>query len=245
MAYKTIEIQTPQNVVISYELATGLQRIMATIIDVLGATIINLILYWIFGVIGLAVNGTIILVLIVFLINYFYHLLSESLLNGRSLGKMALGLRVIKCNGQPLKFSDLFLRWALRLVEITFTAGLLGLIVMYGSERRQRLGDIMAGTTVVVNRPSLNFSLHDIIRLHTEVRQEDVKFPEVKHIDEKHLLYIKNLMSGRNNYSHAVYQNALREASDRIGNLIGFNCPAGKEQIFLEKVITDYIALTR
>lgn len=243
MAYRSIEIQTPQNVILSYELATGMQRGLATIIDLVVSSAVLLILSIIMGLSGL--SNTLIANLILFSAGYFYHLLSESLFNGRSLGKIAVGLRVIKASGEPLKFSDFFLRWVLRLVDITLTLGSLGFILIFGTERRQRLGDLMAGTVVVVNKPSINFSLKDIVRMHSELKAESVTFPEVKHIDEKHLLYIKNLLNGKNHYSVNVYRNAIAEASSIMSELMGFDCPKGKEEAFLNKLVSDYIALTR
>lgn len=243
MAYRSIEIQTPQNVVISYELATGMQRVLATLLDMIISFFLILVLSIAMAFAGLAEN--IVGQLLLFLVYYFYHLLSESLLNGRSLGKMAVGLRVIKSSGEPLRFSDFFLRWVLRIVDITITLGSLGLILIFGTERRQRLGDIMAGTAVIVNKQSINFTLRDIVRMHEELKAENVTFPEVKHIDEKHLLYIKNLLNGKNSYTDSVYRNAIREASVIMSGLMKFDCPQGKEELFLNKLVSDYIALTR
>lgn len=243
MAYRSIEIQTPQNVILSYELATGMQRGLATLIDLVVSGAVLLVISIIMVLCGL--NNTLMANLIMFAVAYFYHLLSESLLNGRSLGKMAVGLRVIKASGEPLKFSDFFLRWVLRMVDITMTLGSLGFILIFGTERRQRLGDLMAGTVVVVNKPSVNFTLKDIVRMHRELKAEDVTFSQVKHIDEKHLLYIKNLLNGKNHYAANVYRNAVYEASFIMCELMEFDCPAGKEEAFLNKLVSDYIALTR
>jgi uncharacterized RDD family membrane protein YckC len=247
MAYRSIEIETPQNVVISYELASGMQRVLATLLDAVISLGISLVITLIFSFFAFSasLNALFIGQLITFIIGYFYHLISESTLNGRSIGKMAVGIRVIKTSGEPLKFSDYFLRWVLRIVDITITLGSLGLILIFGTERRQRLGDIMAGTAVIVNKQSVNFSLRDILKMHQELTTQNVSFPEVKHIDEKHLLYIKNLLNGRTNYTQTVYKNAIYEAADIMSELLKFDCPPGKEEAFLNKLVSDYIALTR
>lgn len=105
----------------------------------------------------------------------FYSLWTEFFFNGQSFGKMICGTRVVKINGYHAGFPEYFTRWAFRLVD--FWTGffmILFLIPIFGEEtgliisacmmmlsgfvaffliirtkNSQRLGDIVAGTTVL------------------------------------------------------------------------------------------------
>ena len=70
---------------------------------------------------------------------------------GRDLGKMALGLRVIKTDGTPIAWLDSLIRNLLRIIDGLF-AYLVGAILIWNSPRKQRLGDRAANTVVVRRR---------------------------------------------------------------------------------------------
>ena len=105
----------------------------------------------------------------------FYSLWTEFLFNGQTLGKMICRIRVVKINGYHAGFTEYFTRWAFRLMDfwtgmfLVFfmipifgeqTAGAFGILIMMVSglvaflfiirtKNSQRLGDIVAGTTVL------------------------------------------------------------------------------------------------
>lgn len=105
----------------------------------------------------------------------FYSLWTEYLFNGQTFGKMICKIRVVKINGYHAGFTEYFTRWAFRLVDfwtgiflILFmipvfgeeTAGILGILMLFmsgfvaffliiRSKKSQRLGDVVAGTTVL------------------------------------------------------------------------------------------------
>ncbi|MFD7437353.1 RDD family protein [Streptomyces sp. NPDC059861] len=76
----------------------------------------------------------------------------ETLSHGRSLGKMALGLRVVRDDGGPIRFRHALVRGAIGVVEILLTLGVIACIASLVSERGRRLGDVFAGTLVVRER---------------------------------------------------------------------------------------------
>lgn len=85
-------------------------------------------------------------VLIVGWVLYYYFALE--LLTGQTVGKKLMGLRVAQANGSPADMRQIAIRSALRLVD-GLGLYLVGLIVMMATgERRQRLGDLAAGTIV-------------------------------------------------------------------------------------------------
>ncbi|RFC73961.1 RDD family protein [Streptomyces sp. AcE210] len=76
----------------------------------------------------------------------------ETLSHGRSLGKLACGLRVVRDDGGPIRFRHALVRGAVGVVEILMTFGVVAIIASLVSERGRRLGDVFAGTLVVRER---------------------------------------------------------------------------------------------
>ncbi|MFB6840520.1 RDD family protein [Streptomyces sp. NPDC056361] len=76
----------------------------------------------------------------------------ETLSHGRSLGKLACGLRVVRDDGGPVRFRHALVRGALGVVEILMTFGVIACVASLVSERGRRLGDVFAGTLVVRER---------------------------------------------------------------------------------------------
>ena len=76
----------------------------------------------------------------------------ETLSRGRSLGKLALGLRVVSDDGGPERFRQALMRALLAVLEIWLTLGFLALVTSLLSANGKRLGDIWAGTFVITER---------------------------------------------------------------------------------------------
>ena len=76
----------------------------------------------------------------------------ETLSHGRSLGKLAFGLRVVRDDGGPIRFRHALVRGAVGVVEILMTFGIVACIASLVSARGRRLGDVFAGTLVVRER---------------------------------------------------------------------------------------------
>ncbi|KAA0930522.1 RDD family protein [Streptomyces apricus] len=76
----------------------------------------------------------------------------ETLSHGRSLGKLAFGLRVVRDDGGPIRFRHALVRGAVGVVEILMTSGVVACIASFVSARGRRLGDVFAGTLVVRER---------------------------------------------------------------------------------------------
>ncbi|CAL9552780.1 hypothetical protein SUDANB145_04458 [Streptomyces sp. enrichment culture] len=76
----------------------------------------------------------------------------ETLSHGRSLGKMACGLRVVRDDGGPIRFRHALVRGLIGVVEILMTFGVAACIASLASARGRRIGDVFAGTLVVRER---------------------------------------------------------------------------------------------
>jgi uncharacterized RDD family membrane protein YckC len=73
----------------------------------------------------------------------------ETLSRGRSLGKLALGLRVVRDDGGPVRFRHALIRALVGVFELWMTAGGVALLVSLLNSRGKRLGDLVAGTYVI------------------------------------------------------------------------------------------------
>ncbi|WP_210588162.1 RDD family protein [Streptomyces sp. GESEQ-35] len=76
----------------------------------------------------------------------------ETLSHGRSLGKMACGLRVVRDDGGPIRFRHALVRGGIGVIEILMTFGVIACVASLVSARGRRLGDVFAGTLVVRER---------------------------------------------------------------------------------------------
>lgn len=152
-----VRVVTPENVEFEYALAGPFQRVPAYLFDLF----VRLLAY--FGVLLFAfvfnlfvpfagALSTIGLILLFFLMYWFYGVYFEAAFNGRTLGKMLFKLRVISTDGRPINGMQAALRNLLRLAD-TFPSPLTGLVCMTITSRFQRIGDLAAGTMVIVDRP--------------------------------------------------------------------------------------------
>jgi uncharacterized RDD family membrane protein YckC len=129
------------------------RRVVATIIDGIIFGIVSQILTAIFGTktttsgfsfTRLSTGGNFLTLVLVVL----YYVLMEGLL-GRTLGKMATGIRVVREDGtSPPGAGAALIRTLLRIIDSLF-AYLVGFIIVQASTRRRRLGDMAAKTLVV------------------------------------------------------------------------------------------------
>lgn len=88
-----------------------------------------------------------------------YFAISEAKFQGQTLGKKALNVRVISADGTPITVRQAWLRNLLRIADVLPVAYVAGVTSILASPRAQRLGDMVAGTMVVVEpKVSTNFA---------------------------------------------------------------------------------------
>ena len=158
-----LEVETPDHVVLRYDLAGGGNRGFAAIVDFVIATLVFLGSLWGFSTLYDIVGGRLlgvygVLMLLTFFIAWSYFILLEWLWQGQTIGKRIYGLRVIRDDGAPAGFLAVLIRNVLRLVDFLPAFYGLGLLTIIVTSRSQRLGDIAAGTYVVrAPRPQLDY----------------------------------------------------------------------------------------
>ena len=148
-----LRIRTPEGIVFSYALAGPVARCLACAIDncIVGAmqNVVSIIMQRLWFAPGDLVAG--LAVVSFFIISVGYSLICEWLLRGQTFGKKVFRLRVMDANGLRLQFHQVLMRNLLRVVDMLPAFYLLGGLVSVLNSRRQRLGDIAAGTVVVHN----------------------------------------------------------------------------------------------
>lgn len=177
---RVMQFIPPEGVPISFAIASIGARLGAQILDIIFTTLLFIIiaLAVIFtGVLPLSAM-TVLITLMGFLLRTPYYVLSELIWNGRTLGKRITGIRVINVDGRRLTPHQVTARNLMKEVEIFAPMGLLGtigeqsgleggltaawllvvVIVPLANRRRQRIGDMIAGTLVVDNPRSVLLS---------------------------------------------------------------------------------------
>jgi uncharacterized RDD family membrane protein YckC len=165
-----INVVTPENVAFHYEVAGPFRRLPAYLIDLAVRVLIALIMLlalWAIASIGAGEFGVGFLLIGFFVLTHFYGGLFETFWNGQTPGKRLIGLRVLSVDGRPINALQAVLRNILRDVDtMPYAFGFflpelqvvglywVGLISMTLTDRYQRLGDLAAGTMVVVERKS-------------------------------------------------------------------------------------------
>jgi len=164
-----IEIVTPENIALKYRVAGPFRRLPAYLIDLtirLAAILITLILLiFVFGIVGLGGVGVGITLVAALLLEWFYGGLFETFWNGQTPGKRLLRIRVLSMDGQPIGGLQAVVRNVLRAVDampvflVQLPTYQLGLLTTAMNNRYQRLGDLAAGTMVVVEEPSYRYGV--------------------------------------------------------------------------------------
>jgi uncharacterized RDD family membrane protein YckC len=131
-----------------------LHRILAVIIDYIVLGIISFVVLGASMAPGIAtrssvgvIGGFFMSLLLIMGLWIFYGIILETW-KGQTIGKMLLGIIVVKENGEPCDFFAALLRNVFRIIDGLFLY-LIGFIVIALTEKRQRLGDRLAGTVVV------------------------------------------------------------------------------------------------
>jgi uncharacterized RDD family membrane protein YckC len=115
------------------------------------------------------------------LIYFFYHPVLELLMRGRTPGKRMAGVRIVTRNGGTPSAGSLIIRNLFRLIDSLPTLYLIGLVTCLLTEQRVRIGDLAAGTLLVLDDPTSTRSLG---QLGTLVAQSGLPPSAVELIDD-------------------------------------------------------------
>lgn len=227
-----LHIATSQNVAISYNPANIGERLLAWLLD---SIFIAAYIFLIF----LFLTGTHMIEdmqwsLIIFIIPaLFYHLILELIFEGKSFGKMIVGIHVLKKDGSRPGVGAYVLRWLFGLLERNMPFGVVALIVILVNGKGQRIGDLAAGTAVVNSKQRVG--LRDTI-LSQHIENYKIVYPQVSKISDKDFQIIKEVFETAMRTSN---YKVINELALKTGELISVPPPQDKIK-FLRTIIADY-----
>jgi uncharacterized RDD family membrane protein YckC len=158
---RELSIVTPEQVKLQYETAGIGSRAGAHIMDWLLLGVFFIILFTALaqtttlfaeGITAVARDyvGALALLLF-FVIQYGYFVLTEFYMGGKTLGKKWMGIRVIQDNGQALTMLSSLIRNFLRVIDSLPVLYSIGIVVSFLHKKDKRIGDMLAGTIVVMD----------------------------------------------------------------------------------------------
>lgn len=244
---KELEVITSQHVRINYELAAVGDRIMGLIIDLVALAMVSALLELILSVIGSALAIRIeewVEILIIAPVFFLYSPMMELFNNGQSLGKVLMRTKVIAVNGKNPELIDILIRWAFRILDIWFTLGSLGILLITSSGRAQRLGDRLSNTVVVRLSPRRHIELEQLMRIDNRTEYSP-QFPSVRLLEEDEMLALKSALDRYRQHRNEAHLSALVLAAEQVKKFIDVDPGNMNVSEFIERLIQDYIVLTR
>lgn len=248
-----IQIATPFNIDIEFELAEFHKRLLAYIIDFILLLIYMISMaYLLIGGLEFGQSSLGFILLVILLPMLFYTFLSELWMNGQTIGKKLLKIKVVSLDGGEATLGQYLLRWFLRFYEwgfiifcffygsmfggffVLFLGGLTSVIIIAVTPKSQRLGDLMAGTVVVNTKTRL--SVLDTIFMQVNTTDYKVSFPAVMRLSDRDINTIKSVLTQagkRNNYD------MCNRVAMKVKEVLKITTNLYPEQ-FLEKLLEDY-----
>jgi uncharacterized RDD family membrane protein YckC len=151
----TEDLVTGEAVVLDLRPASFLTRGIAIILDYLALVITMIVLFWALALVisfsDAALGSAVVLVALVGAL-VGLPVTVETFTRGRSLGKLAMGLRVVRDDGGPIRMRQALIRALLGVFELWLSQGSIAIIASLSNRRGKRIGDHLAGTYVIRER---------------------------------------------------------------------------------------------
>lgn len=263
---KTLQIKTAQNVNINFTMANAGQRLLAFLSDNVVKFAYVYVVFYVFDfqAVEKVFSGdswTIQAIAILVLLPVtFYTLYSEILLDGQTLGKKLLKIKVINEDGFKPSVTDYLMRWFLRIVDfnlfillavyvysssngrnneflmtLLFILGkLVGLLLIVFTDKNQRFGDIIANTVVVYLKDEAKFS-DTILENLTETYKPT--YANVIKLSDNDVRIIKDTFKSAKKFSD--YKTLIKLRS-KIIEVTGIISKHKSDTDFIDTVLKDY-----
>ncbi|HHB77781.1 MAG TPA: RDD family protein [Saprospiraceae bacterium] len=245
---KQLALRTTQNVVIEYPAASIFERAIAVIIDLFIIALLSwLVMYTTVAIIeyfDVAPFAMVFVSLSPILLMILYHTFSEYWANGQTIGKKALGIRVVRVDGQKAGMREALLRSLVLLVDLVMSLGVIGGLTIATSRRQQRLGDLAANTVVIISNPPKPFRLEGILNIKSMENYEPT-YPKVIQFTEADILQVKETLRRYQKYKNAAHRKAFLSMTQKMAKMLDMKELPNDSVKFIKTVIRDYIVLTR
>lgn len=178
---QTIRIRTTQNVVIEFTLASIGDRILAHLFDRIILFLYSVALFAL--LLQADVNNIWLWIFLVGVPWLFYSLAFEVFMNGQTPGKRVLNIQVVKLDGTPPTVGSYALRWIFAMVDIYILSGVIAVVCIAMGGKGQRIGDMVADTTVVKGASRGEITGKDIFVAPAE--SESATFAQVADLNDR------------------------------------------------------------
>lgn len=226
-----IQVETAQNISLDFEPGSLGDRILGALLDwslVLVYAVTVMLIY-----LSLRGSGTSWIFLVPLLPLTCYNLFMEVFFDGQSLGKKVMRIQVISLDGKRPTLSQYLIRWLFRLIDFLLTENLCAVFTVALSRKRQRLGDMVAGTAVIKLKPAT--TLADT--LYVPVQPDyTVHYPEAASLSAADVQIIKEVFRYHQDTGNVML---MHETAEKIAETLGIAF-AGDPVHFLGTILEDY-----
>jgi uncharacterized RDD family membrane protein YckC len=231
-----IKVQTTQNVFIHYPVASVGDRILGYLLD----RVFQIFYVAAIAALFIQFDMEIIWIWVVMIAVpwLFYHLTFEIFMDGQTPGKRMMNTKVIRMDGTPASIGDYLLRWIFSLVDFYVLSGAIATIIIAAGGKGQRLGDVVAGTSVVKLIKQKEITADELFI--SPDKDYVPTYPQVVHLNERDIEIIQRALEVNRDQHNA---RPMMELTERIKSLLGVqtNMPPAK---FLDTVLKDYQYIT-
>ena len=227
------QIETAQNVGINQNVAHLGDRILAYLLDSLIIFVYLVLIMMLLISLDLDPGDSWALYLLASLPAFLYYVLLETFWDGQTVGKFAMKTRVVRIDGSKATFANFFVRWILRIVDVSLTSGGVAVLSILIRGNGQRVGDIAAGTTVISEKRKL--SIDDTI-LKDVAPNYVPTYSQVTVFNDSEMQIIKSLYDKAKRHGQ---HNVILGLHDRLVKVMQV-VPQENPIDFVEVVIKDY-----
>lgn len=232
------QIETAQNVSIQQNAAGIKERCLAYLVDLLIITSYVIVVLLVITGLKIEDSGQWVLWLVLGLPMFLYFLLWELFWDGKTPGKYALDIKVVRLDGTKATFSNHLVRWLIRLVDISLAFGSVAICCILVSGKGQRLGDIAAGTTVISTQKRVRFNQTMLADLPLDYTP---RYPQVTVFNDQEIDKIKTIYrEAKRDANHKV----IIELSNKAAEMMRVS-PQETPLLFIERVLEDYYFYTQ
>ncbi|BCS89563.1 RDD family protein [Pseudodesulfovibrio sediminis] len=258
-----IEFETPENILVNYQPAGLGTRFMAWIVDSIISYLIVFLLIVCLIALGVAYDGLFefveeriayslgddketknlmvgiyfsLFLLILNTVSFVYFFMFEYFGHGRTLGKRWMSIRVIGEEGIALNSTKVFLRSVFRIVDSIPIAWLVPLF----SKRSKRLGDMVAGTLIVVDQPG---TLEEVREELEEGAQREFRFVRIglDELKQKEVHLIAQLLERAESMDESIRKDLYHKTVDSMAVHFDHELPeASSYERYLRELLQSY-----
>jgi len=184
------QIETAQNISINQNTAHLGDRMLAFIVDTIIIVLYTFAMFLFLIYLNFDSGDSWAIYMVMSLPAFLYYVILETFMNGKTVGKSLMKIRVVKLDGSKPSFSSYFIRWILRIVDVSLSTGGVAVLTILIRGNGQRVGDMAAGTTVISEKKRI--SLKDT--LLREIPEGYLpKFPQVTIFKDNEMQTIKEM----------------------------------------------------